>query len=168
MPRQPQLNGRPYTKLLSALRKQELVRLSTEFRLSSEGSVPALRDRIKGHLNENREQLFRNPRFKALYPRHRRHNQPQPPPSPRPSRTLSTRASSPALSYASWNGILDQEPQQQLPVQPELPPAQPEPIPPPIQPQQPQYTPSITITERGPSPPFNPMDNGCKFHSLPL
>jgi hypothetical protein len=50
MPRQQARGHRaPYTKLLSALRKPELVRLCGEFRLSLVGSVVVLRNR-KGHL----------------------------------------------------------------------------------------------------------------------
>ncbi|KAF8815626.1 hypothetical protein BYT27DRAFT_7297117 [Phlegmacium glaucopus] len=88
MPRQPKKTT--YTKTLSALRKTELIRLADDLGLDSEGSVAELRTRLKDHLNENRDDLFRNPRYNGLYPRHRRHNQP-PPPLPQPgSDTLST------------------------------------------------------------------------------
>ena len=62
----------PYTKVLSALRKNDLARLCAEFRLSSDGSVVALRNRLKDYLNIHRDTLYRNPRYNALFPRHRK------------------------------------------------------------------------------------------------
>jgi len=131
MPRQPtQLNRRPYTKVLSALLKQELIRLCTDFELPSEGSVPNLRDRCKAYLNDNREELFRNPRYKALYARHR--GRPEPnirslsdtlssrDPSTRRSPSALSYVSSPAPSFESWHGI---EQDQQFPIQPHQPPS---------------------------------------------
>ena len=90
----------PYTKTLSALRKNELVRLSNEFRLPTEGSVLVLRNRLRVYLNAHNEVLYRNPRFTALYPKHRQvqHQQavvPQRSPSPAAS----------ARSFDSWHGI---------------------------------------------------------------
>ena len=88
----------PYTKTLSALRKTELVRLSNEFRLPTEGSVVVLRNRLKTYLNAHNEALYRNPRYRALYPKHRQMRLGPaivPPRSP----TLSER------SFDSWHGI---------------------------------------------------------------
>ena len=87
----------PYTKTLSALRKTELVRLSHELRLPAEGSVLALRNRLKAYLNAHSEVLYRNPRFRALYPKHR---QIQLQPAVVPQRSVS-----PARSFDSWHGI---------------------------------------------------------------
>ncbi|KAF8802124.1 hypothetical protein BYT27DRAFT_7261243 [Phlegmacium glaucopus] len=97
-----------YTKTLSALRKTELIHLADDLGLDSEGSVAELRTRLKDHLNENRDDLFQNPRYNGLYPRHCHHNQP-PPPLPQPgSDTLSTQSSqSTAYSHLSWEGITD-------------------------------------------------------------
>ena len=41
----------PYTTTLSLLRKIDLMRLSLEFRLSTDGSVVVLRNRLKAYLN---------------------------------------------------------------------------------------------------------------------
>ena len=89
--------GPPYTKTLSALRKTELVRLSREFRLPSEGSVLALRNRLKVYLNTHNEVLYRNPRFNALYPKHRQIQHQQ--------AVVPQRSPSPAQSFDSWHGI---------------------------------------------------------------
>jgi hypothetical protein len=109
---QRQAHRPPYTKVLSALRKTELVRLCIEFRLSIDGSVVTLRNRLKDYLNLHRDALFRNPRYKPLFPKHRRAN--RPPSSPVLSIHSSLPRSPSALSYvssvrsyASWNGIDD-------------------------------------------------------------
>lgn len=125
MPRQPapQPNATPYTHTLSALRKDDLIRLSREFRLPPEGSVVTLRNRLRVYLNAHREVLQHNQRYKFLYPKQRRVNNPHnsPPPSPPSSPS--------ALSYVSdapsWYGIggndhHDQLPQDQPPQQPSL------------------------------------------------
>jgi hypothetical protein len=139
--RQPQANRTPYTKVLSALLKTELLRLCLEFHLPTDGSVVALRLRLKDYLNLNRDTLYRNPRYNALFPRHRRVINHLPPPlliQPLPlshtrstssSSILSYKSSSPALSYGSWNGIEDQpvHPQQHVPAPQLLPPQQPPP-----------------------------------------
>ena len=117
MPRQPrQPVNRPYTKLLSTLWKPELVRLCTEFELPFDGSVSELRDRAKQYLTQNNEVLYRNPRFRPLYPNIRRINQR----SPTLSSTLKSppRIPSPTPSFDSWNGIEDIN-FQQLPIQPD-------------------------------------------------
>jgi hypothetical protein len=144
-PRQAPANRRPhtvYTKLLSALRKTELVRLCLEFRLNADGSVLNLRNRLKDYLNLHRDTLYRDPRYTGLFPRHRRLNQPPPiltnssrtissnPPSPSTppaSPGLSYAPSSPALSFASWNGIEEQPHVPPIHVHPPVdhPPAQP-------------------------------------------
>ena len=97
MPRRAaRANGAPYTKVLSALLKPDLVRLCGEFRLAADGSVVNLRKRLKDHLNLNRDRIYRDHRYKALYPKHRRVGEP------------AAREQSPARSddsYASWHGI---------------------------------------------------------------
>ena len=104
----------PYTQVLSALRKNDLVRLCDEFRLSTEGSVVNLRNRLKDYLNLHRNTLYRNPRYTALFPKHRKPGRPiqQPehelqPPTPPSSPGLSHRSSSRSSShsYDSWHGI---------------------------------------------------------------
>ena len=97
MPRRAaRANGAPYTKVLSALLKPELIRLCGEFRLAADGSVVNLRKRLKDHLNLNRDRIYRDDRYKALYPKHRRVGEP------------AAREQSPARSdhsFESWNGI---------------------------------------------------------------
>jgi hypothetical protein len=133
--RQLQADVLPYTKVLSALLKTELVRLCLEFHLPTDGSVVALRLRLKDYLNMNRDTLYRNPRYNALFPRHRRLTNRQLPPlviprqlashtkSPSSSPALSYASVSPVMSYASWNGIEDQPvlPQHPIPGQPYIP-----------------------------------------------
>ena len=106
----------PYTKTLSALLKPDLVRLCNEFRLVQDGSVVVLRNRLKDYLNIHREALYRNPRFNALFPKHRRAINveiPAPPSTWSPRSSPSRSEASSARSYASWNGIGDQDPPQQ-------------------------------------------------------
>jgi hypothetical protein len=109
MPRQQAQPGQPpYTKVLSALLKTDLVRLCVELRLPSDGPVVGLRTRLKGYLSRHRATLATNPRFTALFPRHDRPNQqlapvlPLPHADPPPSVSI--------LSYVDdefepWNGI---------------------------------------------------------------
>ena len=115
MPCQPnQATRRPYTKLLSTLRKPDLVWLCAEFDLPIIGSVLNLRDRAKHHLTQNAEVLYRNPRFKSLYPRIHRINHPPLPPSRSStlcSHNQSVRSPSPVSSFESWHGI--EEPDRQ-------------------------------------------------------
>ena len=127
MPRQP--NRTPYTRTLSALRKTDLVSLSLEFRLSPDGSVTALRNRLKTYLNTHRDTLHRNPRYNALYPRFRRVNTNQPPLPPSPPHSpisgpstvvLSYVSPSPARSDETWHGI-DHLPQHQPPADGQVP-----------------------------------------------
>ena len=104
----------PYTQVLSALRKNDLICLCDEFRLPTDGSVVNLRNRLKDYMNLHRNTLYRNPRYNPLFPRHRRPARPiqqpeqasppsTPPSSPNPSHRSSSRASS--RSYDSWHGI---------------------------------------------------------------
>ena len=115
MPHQPQQpDRRPYNRLLSSLRKPDLIRLCTKFNLPSDGSVLDLRDRAKHHLTQNSEVLYRNPRFRPLYPNvHRINQRPQ-----APSSTLSTksptRLPSPTPSFNSWHGIDEPDHQQDV------------------------------------------------------
>jgi hypothetical protein len=100
----------PYTQTLSMLRKIDLMRLSLEFRLPTDGSVVTLRNRLRVYLNAHSETLFRNPRYRPLYPKIRRQTNP-PEPVFHDSQTIpssssrSSRSVSPASSYESWNGI---------------------------------------------------------------
>jgi len=160
----------PYTKVLSALLKTDLLRLSTEFRLSSEGSVVTLRKRLKDYMNLHRNTLSRNPRFVALFPRHARPPQPQPPPFPNGPRVRSPSAlsyvgdsprNSPTFSDDSWHGIgVPPQPHNQSPA-PHNPPAHlahefPTPSPP-----------SSDHGSPGPSPPPTLHDDdGREFPSL--
>ena len=117
MPRRAaRVNGAPYTKVLSALLKPDLVRLCGEFRLAADGSVVNLRKRLKDYLNLNRDRVYRDPRYKGLYPKHRRAGEP------------AAREQSPVLSdrsFESWNGIADQP--QDIPQAGPLPPRTPTP-----------------------------------------
>ena len=80
MPRQPPHASRcPYSELLSALRKLELIWLCVEFGLPSSGPVPNLRDWAKHHLSQNADTLYRNPRYRSLYLRVHTLNHPPPP-----------------------------------------------------------------------------------------
>jgi hypothetical protein len=108
-PRRLVLNRTPYTKTLSALLKTDLIRLSTEFRLPTDGPVVTLRNRLRAYLNYHSAALTHNPRYRALFPGHRRNRSPTPPPS---SPDLSYRTPSPTPSFDSWDGINDfQQPQ---------------------------------------------------------
>ena len=72
MPRQSPVR-RTYTKTLGVLRKNELLQLAAELGLPTDGSVVVLRDRVKVHLTAINETLYRNPRYKALYPKLHQH-----------------------------------------------------------------------------------------------
>jgi hypothetical protein len=138
MPRQPP-TGRPFTKTLGTLRKNDLIRLSGEFDLPLDGSVNTLRNRLRAHLDFHREVIYRNVRYKGLYPKHRRpigsrrlppQSTPDPPvvPKTRSSSTvLSYRNLSPTPSFGSWNGIDDLQQQLPPPFLPAQPLAQPDP-----------------------------------------
>ena len=107
-PRQLLPNRTPYTKTLSALLKTDLIRLSTEFRLPTDGPVVTLRNRLRAYLNYHNATLARNPRYRALFPGYRRNRSPTPPSSP----VLSYRTPSPTPTFDSWDGINDpQQPQ---------------------------------------------------------
>ena len=70
----PQQYLRPYTSTLSMLRKIDLLRLCVELKLPNDGTVLNLRDRlpVRVYLNAHRDTLYRNPRYRPLYPQHRR------------------------------------------------------------------------------------------------
>jgi hypothetical protein len=132
---QAEINPSPYTQTLNLLRKIDLLRLSLELRLSTEGSVVVLRNRLRAYLNTHRETLTQNPRYVRLYPaqqrpvqlrapdvqpqvHHANHNRPPTPPSP----ALSHSSQSSNSSYDSWHGIQQPEPQPPAhPVHAELP-----------------------------------------------
>jgi hypothetical protein len=102
----------PYTQVLSALRKNDLIRLCVEFGLPVDGPVVGLRNRLKDYLNLHRDTLYRDPRYKALFPKHRKPNHPPSPSIPpstvssrSPTPDLPDRSPSPAESFASWHGI---------------------------------------------------------------
>jgi hypothetical protein len=115
-PRRPFPNRTPYTKTLSALLKTDLIRLSTEFRLPTDGPVVTLRNRLRAYINYHNATLSQNPRYRALFPGHRRNRSPTPPQSP----GLSYRTPSPTPSFDSWDGIADpQEPQLDDPLLPQ-------------------------------------------------
>jgi hypothetical protein len=109
MPRQRrQPNGAPYTRLFSSLRKPDLIRLCVEFRLASVGSVITLKERLRDYINLNRDMIYRNPRYRALFPRHQNPGRRASPPdsdSIGPSPPPSNRSLSPASSDDSWHGI---------------------------------------------------------------
>ena len=152
MPPLPAHPNRPhYSKVLSALLKTDLIRLSTEFRLPTDGSVVTLRNRLRVYLNHHRNILSRNPRYRALYPRHQRIDPPRSP--------------SPTESFASWNGIEDQ----QLPPQPPDPPQQPPFHPPDYQPQPPSSSGSEPDSvRRSPTPEDLPADGRKSLYYGPL
>ena len=93
------------------LRKIDLIRLSLEFKLPTDGSVVVLRNRIRVYMNAHREILYRNPRYNPLFPKHRRPAHLPPPPgsyvpsSRAPSPAISDHSDSSTHSFASWNGI---------------------------------------------------------------
>jgi hypothetical protein len=178
----PQANRTPYTQVLSALRKTDLVRLCVEFRLSADGSVVRLRQRLKDYLNLHRDRLYHNARYTALFPRHRRVNQqpPAPPPSSRsPSPPASSRSQSPYGSDDSWHGIGGDLPPHQQPPHQHLPPRSqspaqdfqeqpyfpdfPEGSAPFIHP---QHSRSPSFSRRG-SPPIAIVDPRRKYHLTP-
>ena len=87
-----------------------------EFKISSEGTVVLLKNKIRRYLNEHRDTLFNNPRFTTLYPKARCVTQPVAPRPPAvrhqvvhpPSPALSISSNSTTssdCSYESWNGI---------------------------------------------------------------
>ena len=175
----PYMLQRPYTTTLSLLRKIDLMRLSLEFKLPTEGNVMILRDRLRVYLNAHSETLWKNPRFRPLYPQHRRVTQPvvqQPPETAdrTPSPTPSSSSDSSADSFESWHGIeevpahhpLQPEPQQLPPA-----PAQAPPLnqhiqdfyPPPPPPPPPSPSPSIPASEPGFPPPSDHPDGPRKF-----
>ena len=122
--------GPPYTKTLSALRKTELVRLSCEFRLPTDGSVLVLRNRLKVYLNTHNEVLYHNPRFNALYPRHRQIQQQA---AVAPQRSISPVLS--VRSFDSWHGIGGNRPRS------------------------PSFSPRASQRDHSPTPPQSPLQH---------
>ena len=171
MPRQA--NRTPYTKTLTALLKPDLVRLCNEFHLPNDGSVVVLRNRLKDYLNLHQDNIFRNPQYNALFPKHRRVRAADPPP---PS-TISNHSSSPFSdrssdnSFASWNGIDDQDLPQQPDIQHYNPPFVPNDLPDHDTPP-PSPFPSPAASERNsPIPTVHPIDSRelpLHFYSRPL
>ena len=87
----------PYTMTLSLLRKIDLMRLSLEFRLLTDGSVVVLRNRLKTYPNAHQDILYHNPCYNVLFPKLRRLN--PPPNSPQLSfYAPSNRSHSPSLT----------------------------------------------------------------------
>jgi hypothetical protein len=153
MPRQS-LSNRPFTKTLSSLRKNELIRLSIEFNLPTDSSVVYLRDRLKTYLTHHNETVYRNPRCRGLYPKPRHSNLNKRSSSSTPTMLQSTpvlsyRSPSPTPSFASWNGI---EPQPQVSRSPS----------PPIQPL-PQHEPPSPYLLPPPSIPGSVHNSPRKF-----
>ena len=114
-----------YLTVLSALRKADLIQLSLELRLPTDGSIINLRNHLRCYLNFNYGMLAQNPRYAALFLNHRCTNQPLA--SQHSSNTLCM--SPPALSYhdpsltpsfASWHGIKDEPCSNQLHSSPQL------------------------------------------------
>lgn len=117
VPPQPPINRLPYSRTLSALRKTELVQLSVDFKLPTDGNVLTLRNRIRVYMNYHRDVLINNPRYKALFPKAREPNIPMRR-SNLSSQTVRTpssaglsyhRTPSPTPSFESWNGIEDDQ-----------------------------------------------------------
>jgi hypothetical protein len=106
----PPISRHPYSSVLSALCKMELIWLFLEFKLPMDGSVIDLRNCLKCYLNFNCDTLYQNLRFNALFSRHRGNN---PHLSPHPSShtlcasspDLSYRSLSPVESFTSWHWI---------------------------------------------------------------
>ena len=179
----PQQYLRPYTSTLSMLRKIDLLRLCVELKLPNDGTVLNLRDRLRVYLNAHSDTLYRNPRYRPLYPQHRRLTRSTAPreqidnePANRsPSPTTSDSSDSSNVSYESWNGIegppLNHIPDVQPPFYPAIPP-------PPVAHDAPEYypppppppSPSIPGSEPGHFP-FSDHDGGSRkfiFFFFPL
>ena len=109
----PQQLQQPYTSTLRMLWKIDLLRLSVEFKLPTDGTVINLRDHLRVYLNSHSKTLYRNPCYRLLYPQHRCTTLPVAPRkqvedepvnrSPSPSTTDTSDTSD--SSYESWNGI---------------------------------------------------------------
>lgn len=66
----------PYTQTLSMLWKIDLLWLLVKFKLPMDGTVLNMRDHLRVYLNSHIETFYRNPRYRLLYPQHRRVAQP--------------------------------------------------------------------------------------------
>ena len=94
-----------YSKPVTSLRKTQLMNLALDLDLSSDGTVSNLRSRINTHLNNNRNTLSRNPRFRHLFPKRRRQSR-TPEPSENSQHDSNSRSGTPTLSDSStWHGI---------------------------------------------------------------
>ena len=170
---------RPYTTMLSLLRKINLIRLSIELKLPTEGNIMVLKDRLRVYLNAHSETLYKNPRFQPLYPSIRRlpqaARQPALPVSNRtPSPSPSDSSESSADSFESWNGIQAELPvyHQVAPVYPAQPPVVPAEVveqvpldfyPPPPPPPPPSPSPSVPASDPGFPPPTDHHDGLSKY-----
>ena len=164
----PHINWHPYSMVLSALWKTELIHLSLELRLPTDGSVVTLRNQPRCYLNSNCETLVWNTRCSTLFPCYE-HTNPLPSPCPS-SNTL--QASLPVLlyhspsttpSFASWHGIKDQPQDMQnlFSPQPHQPPIHPQEPPPPSSPPSSSSS-SDSDSEHGPTPPPIHAPKGCR------
>ena len=151
------------------LRKIDLIRLSLELRLPTHGTVVNLRDRLRVYLNAHSAALFRNPRYRSLYPKIRRPlpalalpTPDSPPTSPSKSPTPSTHSSD------SWQGIpedphrhvVDHAPLVQPPVPPLL-------VHPPLAHLPPVHPPLIHPLPIHPPPPIAPLAQAPHFYPPP-
>jgi hypothetical protein len=111
----PPVINHAFTQPVSAMRKNSLQALCRHFGLTDDGPVTTLRQRLKTHLQDNREQLENNPIYLRLYPRHGRGQQ-NIQPAVEPEEDLpnndqdnETHHGSPAPSapsiYSEWHGI---------------------------------------------------------------
>ena len=109
----PALQQQPYTTTLSLLRKIDLLRLAVEFKRPTHGTVQELKDDLRKYLNTHCEVLYKNPRFRPLYPKFRRPAIPPRPQAPigpappirSPSPSTSDSSDTTNESFESWNGI---------------------------------------------------------------
>ena len=175
-PQQPPITRTTYSRTLSALRKTELVQLSVEFKLPTDGNVVTLRNRLRAYMNYHHDTLVNNLRYKALFPKPREPNihmrnsgLPSQTPRTHSSAALSyERTPSPTPSYESWNGIMDDH----VPI-PVIPPHQPPPqLPLPLPHHQepdihhhPPPSPSISESSLDSPPPAVYPAGGCKLIS---
>ena len=165
----PALQQQPYTTTLSLLRKIDLLRLAVEFKRPSHGTVQELKDDLRKYLNTHCKTLYKNPRFRPLYPKFRRPTMPARPQAPvgpappirSPSPSTSDSSDTTNESFESWNGIEvppeHHDPPQLPVVPPQDPPIYHYPPPPPPPP------PSIPGSEPEPFPFANYDDEPRKY-----
>ena len=68
-PQQPPINRPTYSRTLSTLHKTELIQLSVDFKLPTDGNVVTLRNRLRVYMNYHQDALINNPRYRALFPK---------------------------------------------------------------------------------------------------